>query len=75
MKRIEIEWLEDEHDCDDCGTSWARGARGAIAFVDGNKVFELIPNAHCYGGTNLESETEVYKAILDSLGYNVVEKG
>ncbi len=66
---LKIEWLVDYHDCDTCGYSTAEGAR---VYVDGVLLFELVPVAHCYGGQSW-SDSEVYKSILDRLGYKVTE--
>ena len=68
--KIEIEWLSDSYDCDDCGMSWAEGA---IVFFNGVKVLDLTPSAHCYDGINYERD-EVYRQILAELGHTVEER-
>ena len=66
MKKITIQWLSDEYDCEDtCGTSYAEGAR---VYKDDELLFELKPVAHCHGGQSW-CEREVYDLILSKLGY------
>lgn len=67
--RIEIEWLTDTTECETCGTSWAEGARVTI---DGDVALDLVPSAHCFGGTEY-SQVEVYRRILTHLGHEVSE--
>ena len=69
MYNIKIEWLIDEHDCDTCGTTYARGAHVSINGVIPNEL-TLSPVAHCYDGSNYETE-DVYEKILKYLGHNV----
>lgn len=69
MAKIEIKWLDDEHDCDTCGTSWAEGA---IVTIDGERALDLDPLAHCFGSDDYSRE-EVLRRILAHLGHEVVE--
>lgn len=74
MAMIEIERLVDCSECDDCGCSFADGARVS---VDGSVVFELVPRADCFGGTSFDDD-EICIAILRHMGSPVVycsEKG
>ena len=66
---VTIEWLHDEHECDTCGTSFADGA---IVTLNDETILEMIPHAHCFGGCHWNSE-EVYKLILEKLGYEILE--
>lgn len=66
---LKIQWLSDEYDCDDCGCSYAEGAR---VFLNEVSVLELLPVAHCFGGKSW-TESEVYKQILEKLGITVEE--
>lgn len=66
--KIKIKWLQDEYDCEDCGTSYAEGAEIMISTTQ----YELRPVAHCFGGQNFDKE-EVLKFILAKLGYEVEE--
>ena len=63
---IEIEWLEDEHECDTCVLAFAEGA---MVKINGEVAFHLKPSAHCMGGDHWERE-DVYKMILNRLGYS-----
>lgn len=67
MPKIEIEWLEDSHDCELCGQSYADGARVTL---DGATILELNPHAHCYNGSSWD-QAEVFEEILGALGYEV----
>jgi hypothetical protein len=64
MTTIHITWMTDEHDCDDCGTSYASGA---TVEIEGHEPLDLKPSAHCYDGAS-HSKLEVYNAILEALG-------
>ena len=59
MKTIKITWLENTHECETCGCSWARGARVEVSGEELAQKFELT------------DEEDVYKAILKELGYEV----
>lgn len=67
--QVDIEWSTDSHECDDCGTSFAKGA---IVRVDGIEILHSPASAYCYGGTNLEAE-EVYRKILEHFGCTIME--
>jgi hypothetical protein len=67
---IRIEWRADEHDCDDCGPSYAEGA---VIHIEGREPIEMLPSAHCFDGTSYGS-AEVYTRILEELGYRVANE-
>lgn len=67
--KIEIQWLEDSYECEDCGTSWATGA---VVTFDGEVVIDKPPLAHCYGGSSIDPE-QVYKEIFEKLGHTIVD--
>ena len=68
--KIEIEWTSDTYDdCETCGTTWAEGA---TVKLNDEIILNLIPEAACYDGDSW-SESEVYKKILEKLGYKVTE--
>lgn len=69
--KINIEWLSDSHDCETCGGSYAEGAR---VLIDGEPFGDFTPIAHCFDGSNFERE-EIFKAILEHLGHQVIEVG
>lgn len=65
--KIEIQWLSDEHECEQCGYDYASGA--IVDFEDGTSL-SLIPIAHCYAGRNW-GEADVYHEVLKHLGHEV----
>lgn len=67
--KIEIEWSEDSHDCETCGTSWASGA---VVTFDGGVVIDRPALAHCYDSQHIDQE-EVYKEIIEKLGHTIVD--
>lgn len=69
--KINIEWLSDSHDCETCGGSYAEGAR---VLIDGEQLGEVTPIARCCSIANFERD-EVFKAILEHLGHQVIEVG
>lgn len=64
---IEIVWISDYYDCDQCGGA---GADGGIVKIDGEIVVDMTPKAHCYGGTSY-SQDQVYAELFKHLGFNV----
>jgi hypothetical protein len=64
MATIRITWMTDEHECDDCGSSYASGA---VVEIEGHEPLDLKPSAYCYDGDSY-SRLEVYKAILAAFG-------
>jgi hypothetical protein len=66
---VSIEWLFDESDCETCGSNWAEGA--FVTFANGD-VLDFTPWAGCSFGTSYE-RADVYKSILEHLGYTVEE--
>lgn len=69
MSAIHIEWLDDSHDCETCGTSYADGARVTI---DGKVALDLVPHAYCYDGENYDRD-DVFRRILAHLGHTLTE--
>ncbi|NTF16900.1 hypothetical protein G6L37_00475 [Agrobacterium rubi] len=67
--KISIEWITDHSDCEDCGPNYAEGA---VVEIDGMEILDLSPGASCYGGTHYTKE-EVYRRILETLGYPINE--
>lgn len=65
--KIKIEFCEDVHECDTCGTSWASGAK---VHFDNELVLNLEPRARCYGGKTYE-ESEIFEQVLNKLGCNL----
>lgn len=71
MKVIRINTTQDVWECDTCGTDWAEG--GEI-FVDDILVDEVVPVAHCYGGTSA-TDYELLLLALAHLGIRVEVDG
>ena len=69
MSVITIKWLDDEHDCETCGPSWASGA---VVSMRGKPVVTRLPAAHCLGGESW-SEGDVLRAVIKHLGHTLVE--
>lgn len=65
---IKIEWMEDAHDCEICGPSYASGA--IVRLGDTNVMF--TPAASCLGGESWTPE-EIFRFILEHLGYTIEE--
>jgi hypothetical protein len=65
---IRIEWIEDLHDCEDCGPSYAAGA---VIHIEGREPIEMLPSAHCYDGLSY-SGGDVLARIIEELGYRLV---
>lgn len=65
--KLEIEWLYDYYDCEDCGMS---DALGAIVRLNGAVIAELIPQAQCFSSTTYD-ESEVYATIFNILGIDL----
>lgn len=68
---INIEWLSDDSDCDTCGSNWAEGAKVTNADT-GELILHLQPAASCFGGDHW-GDAEVYKLLLEKLGYNLID--
>lgn len=64
VKNIHIVWKTDEHDCDDCGQSFADGAKVRI---DGIGDLDLSPHAYCFDGDSY-SKRDVCIAIAQKIG-------
>lgn len=67
--KIRIERLMDEHNCDDCGYSYAEGA---TIFIDDEFAFELTPFAHCFNDESYD-DSKIFKAILEYFGHELNE--
>lgn len=67
METIIIEHLEDTHECDTCGISYADGYR---ATCNGEVIDEFTPVAHCYQPMHIELEDFLID-VMETLGYKV----
>lgn len=68
MSHIRIAKITDSCECDDCGFSYADGAR---IYIDDELCAELIPAAACFDGVDFDDD-EVYREVLKALDLNVV---
>lgn len=68
--KIEIEFLEDETDCDLCGPTYCTGF---LVYFDGELRLDLKPVASCTDARTYSVE-ETTELILQELGHEVVYK-
>ena len=68
---INIETTSDTYECKTCGMGWAEGG---YIFLDGVKVDEFEPLAHCYGGQSASSD-EILLIALAHMGIDVTVDG
>lgn len=68
MAHILVERTSDTYECEDCGFSFADGAK---IFVDGQLQVDLVPSAYCYDDTSYGDE-DIYHEILKLVGVNLV---
>lgn len=69
-KALSFEWLQESHDCETCGPSWAAGA---LVLLNGQVLVDRTPCAACFDGRDYSPE-QVYSAVLAALGYEVAQK-
>lgn len=69
--KVEIQWSEDEFDCETCGGIYARGA---VVQLDGKIILDKPAIAACFGSQEVD-DIEVYQVILKNLGCEVIETG
>lgn len=66
---FEIVHLEDECECETCGTSYARGYR---IYMDGDLIVDKTPYAHCFNGDDYSGHNP-HADILEQLRVHVTE--
>lgn len=66
---FEIVYLQDEHDCETCGTAYASGYQ---IYYDGDLMVDKTPVASCLGGDEYYNDNP-YKDIVDLLKEHVTE--
>lgn len=69
--QIEIETMEDYHDCETCGGNWAYGG---VVTVDGKEVLRREPIAYCYGVPSF-SEHDLLVMALKKINVEVTVDG
>ena len=67
MAEVSFEYMTDSYSCETCGTSYSEGYR---IFIDGILVKELKPVAHCYNGTNFDTD-DLISAVLEHFGHKL----
>lgn len=67
MSQFEIKLLDDVHECETCGTTFADGY---LIFHEGNLVSEKQPVAHCLSVVNHDREDALIE-IINMLGHHV----
>ena len=68
MKKIEIERLFDDYECETCGSSYAEGG---IVQIDGEQILERIPRAYCYNDPSF-TEMDLLVMSLKQLGIEII---
>lgn len=68
--KVEIVWTSDVSDCDTCGPSYSDGA---IVYINGVQVLDLMPIASCFDGQHYE-EAAVFRKIIPFLDAYLVER-
>lgn len=61
---VDIDWLTDTHECDDCGLS---AATGATITIDGKEAVTLMPSAYCFNSDTWEHYM-VLGVVLGEMG-------
>jgi hypothetical protein len=69
VAKVRVEWLEDSHECETCGWSYAEGA---AVYVDEKLILDLEPVAHCFGGQSFD-RTDVFRKIIEAMGNELAE--
>lgn len=67
LKKVRIEDIYDDHDCETCGGA---GAWGYRIYVDGRLAVEREPFAHCYDGVYFDT-ADLVKDVAAALGGTV----
>lgn len=66
-RQLEVTLLEDHHDCETCGSSFAQGA---LVRLNGEVVVDRTPCAHCFGSNSFPLDRVLYET-LERLGFTV----
>ncbi len=67
MTKLTIKSLEDEHDCETCGSSWEQGFE---VYIDGKPFGDYAPLAACWDSKGYLLEN-VLVDVLKYIGYDV----
>lgn len=66
---ITIQHLEDDHDCETCGCSFAHGY---VIYRNDKVIVDKTPSAHCYDPVDYSADNP-YKDIVDYFGVGANE--
>lgn len=58
--KVHIKWLDDTHECETCGFSYAEGAK---VFIDGKLIIDKVPISNCCNPLYWNEE-EILREIL-----------
>ena len=67
MGKIVIQVMSDWNDCEQCGGGTEYGG---VITIDGEVVFEHIPNASCFGNISV-SDYDLLRLALEKLGHSL----
>lgn len=60
LKSYTIIWLEDEHECETCGYSYAQGYK---IYKDDNLLIDKEPIASCFNSSNYEHSNAAFDIL------------
>jgi len=60
MKSYTIVWLEDQHECETCGYSYAQGYK---IYKDEKLVIDKEPLSHCYDSLNYDHSNAAFDIL------------
>lgn len=67
MSKIVIQVMSDWNDCEQYGGGTEDGG---VITIDGEVVFEHIPNASCFGNNSV-SDYDLFKLAIEKLGHTL----
>lgn len=68
-----IVWLEDQHECETCGYSYAQGYK---IYKDEKLVIDKTPISHCYDSLNYDQSNAAFDILnLEGIEIEAVEGG
>ena len=67
MAHIVIKEIEDESDCETCGSNWANGFE---VIIDGEVFGDYTPSAVCTSLTSY-NYVDVYRDLLEHFGHTI----
>lgn len=71
MKTYTIVWLEDQHECETCGYSYAQGYK---IYKDEKLMIDKEPLSHCYDPVNYDHSNAAFDILkLEGIEIETVE--